>query len=63
MPKDGLLRFARNDVERYCMSALTAACLTRPGFASPMAGTDHFRKIFEFNTGKQNNQIEFPPNN
>ncbi|HEV7634508.1 MAG TPA: hypothetical protein VGO54_03625, partial [Bradyrhizobium sp.] len=21
------------------------------------------RKIFEFNTGKQNNQIEFPPNN
>jgi hypothetical protein len=22
-----------------------------------------FRKIFEFNTGKQNNQIEFPPNN
>ena len=22
-----------------------------------------FRKIFEFNTGKQNNQVEFPPNN
>ena len=21
------------------------------------------RKIFEFNTGKQNNPIEFPPNN
>jgi hypothetical protein len=21
------------------------------------------RKIFEFNTGKPNNQIEFPPNN
>jgi hypothetical protein len=21
------------------------------------------RKIFEFNTGKQNNQVEFPPNN
>jgi hypothetical protein len=21
------------------------------------------RKIFEFNTGKQNNPVEFPPNN